>query len=264
MVILADLGDQRLYDLTAEAHASGDWNTAMTSYTQVVEELAHMQIQAAQGLDPTWCWDTPNYDLDLMLQRESGYFLQALCTDLLGLSWDRKAVDRERLAIAQGAAQADSGFFLHRDFQSRNIMIFQNRPWFIDFQGGRLGPLGYDLASLLIDPYAALPVEMQHRLMARYLTILARLIPVEETAFRSQYHFLSLQRGMQIAGAFANLGYLQGKEFFLPYLRPTLDFLMHTLDPAFPALTKLCHQAQLALEQQHLQGSPTSRRGRDT
>ena len=115
-----------------------------------------MQVRGAVSFDPKWCWDTPQYDRMLMLERESGYFLQAFWQDLLGME-EPPGLQEEFFELADRAARIPAGYFLHRDFQSRNIMIHGGEACIIDFQGGRLGPLAYDLASLLIDPYVALP-----------------------------------------------------------------------------------------------------------
>jgi len=132
-LFVEDLGDQRLYDLLRDAadEQRFEW------YRQVVGELVRMQVQGARDFSTSWCWDTPCYDRQLMLERESGYFLQALCSDFLDLSFDRETVERECFLLAERASRAPGGFFLHRDFQSRNIMIKAGKVRIIDFQGGR-------------------------------------------------------------------------------------------------------------------------------
>jgi aminoglycoside/choline kinase family phosphotransferase len=184
-----------------------------------------MQVRAADGFDPAWCWDTPRYDRQLMVERESGYFLRACCTDLLGLDFDRPAVAAECNLLADEAAQAPAGFFLHRDFQCRNIMLADGSVRFIDFQGGRIGPLAYDLASLLLDPYAALPEGIQEHLIGVYLRALREEIAYDPEQFRHEYLALALQRNLQIIGAFAFLSQVRRKPFFVRYLEPALASL---------------------------------------
>ncbi|HER63361.1 MAG TPA: hypothetical protein ENO11_05225 [Desulfobacteraceae bacterium] len=181
-----------------------------------------MQVKGGEGFDASWCWQTPVYDRALMLERESGYFLQALCHDFFGLEPDTGTLNREFGLIAEMAGKAPAGFFLHRDFQSRNIMITDGAIRIIDFQGGRLGPLGYDLASLLIDPYVCLSKELQEALLDEYLSELLKQVKYDPHALREEYLYLSLQRNLQILGAFAFLGKQRGKSFFLPFIQPAL------------------------------------------
>lgn len=221
LALCEDLGSQRLYEQVMQTGVA----QAQPLYEQTVHQLAGMQVRAAEGFDPSWCWDTPRYDQQLMRERESGYFLRACCTDLLGIDFDRLAVEAECARLAEAAAQAPAHFFLHRDFQSRNIMVTGERVRFIDFQGGRLGPLAYDLASLLLDPYAALPQAMQEHLLGVYLDALNEQIAYDPEQFRREYVFLAVQRNLQILGAFAFLSQVRLKPFFTQFLRPALASL---------------------------------------
>ncbi len=85
---------------------------------------------------------------------------------------------------------------------------------FIDFQGGRLGPLGYDLASLLIDPYSNLPQDVQDDLLELYLRLISNHLAVDEAHFKRHYTLLAFQRNMQIVGAFSFLYKVRQKAFF--------------------------------------------------
>jgi aminoglycoside/choline kinase family phosphotransferase len=206
-----------------------------------------MQVHGREHFDSNWCWDTPRYDRQLMLKRESGYFLQALCRDLLQLSIAEPETEEECIALAERAARADNSFFLHRDFQCRNIMVKQGQVFFIDFQAARLGPLGYDLASLLIDPYAALPEQLQEELLEQYLIALSTLIPYDRQQFREEYLLLAIQRNLQILGAFAFLSEQRQKPFFRQYLPPALRSLQSLLAKVgsgeYPYLSALVKQA---------------------
>jgi len=238
LLVCEDLGDVRLHDLVLK-HGTDSAEIAAL-YRQAVAELAKMQVRGREQFDPAWCWDTPRYDRQVMLERESGYFLRAFCRDLLQLEFDEAALTQEFTMLADKAAQADASFFLHRDFQSRNIMVQAGRPRFIDFQAGRLGPLAYDLASLLIDPYAALPQAMQDELLECYLDALNALLPYSREQFRREYLLLAMQRNLQILGAFAFLSSQRGRPFFRPYIEPALRSLLAKI-PAeeYPCLCSL-------------------------
>ena len=239
-----DLGDIRLHDMVRQ-HGT-DLPQVAALYRQTVIELAKMQVRGRENFNPAWCWDTPRYDRRVMLERESGYFLRALCHGLFRLEVKEAALAEEFSLLADQAAQADASFFLHRDFQSRNIMITQGRVRFIDYQAGRLGPLAYDLASLLIDPYAALPPAMQDALFEQYLDALTALIPYSREQFRQEYLFLAVQRNLQILGAFAFLSSQRGRPFFAQYIRPALQSLRKLLNQfapsAYPCLNAVAEQ----------------------
>ncbi|MCF6290460.1 MAG: phosphotransferase [Desulfobacterales bacterium] len=224
-LLCEDLGTVLLQD--AAALASPEERLAL--YRQAIEVLVHMQLSGCQGFDPGWCWDTVRYDKELMLTRESGYFLEAFCKNDLGLKKLPKGLDREFQRLAARGAGSPAGFFLHRDFQSRNLMVLDNRIRVIDFQGGRLGPLPYDLASLLLDPYVALDGFLQKRLREYYLDLLEERLDIDRQRFRRDYAQLALQRNLQIIGAFAFLCREKHKKFFRPYLKPAVKSLYEQL-----------------------------------
>lgn len=248
LALCEDLGDRRLYEIVAGQGT----DQALPLYQQTVRHLARMQVRAAEGFDPSWCWDTPRYDRPLMRERESGYFLRACCTDFLGLDFDRPAVEAECAQVADEAGRAPAHYFLHRDFQCRNIMVQDQTIRFIDFQGGRLGPLAYDLASLLLDPYASLPGAVQEHLMDVYLDELRQMLPYDPDRFRHEYFFLALQRNLQILGAFAFLSQVRQKPFFAQFLQPALASLGTLLAKpeaaGYAALNHLTTQCRQELE----------------
>lgn len=249
-IFFQDLGETLFHDRIREQTLSAP--EIKQHYCEVVEILVRMQILGRKGFDPQWCWDTPQYDRHLMLEKESGYFLQAFCASYLHLRAFPAGLDEEFKLLASRAARQPCDFFLHRDFQSRNLMICGGKIRIIDFQGGRLGPLGYDLASLLIDPYAGLSAESQADLFEMYLNILVNYIPIDSREFRNGYWSLAVQRNLQILGAFAFLSKQRVKPFFSRYLRPAaISLIEHLARPAgadYPGLTKLAERCLALLD----------------
>ncbi len=230
LLLFEDLGDVKLHDHVVTCRETDDYLGAIRSdYQEVVKSLVLMQIQGARDFDIQWCWDTPKYDKTLMLERESGYFLRAFWQELLGEK-EPAGLAREFTFLAEKAAAIPSDYFLHRDFQSRNIMLYDGEPCFIDFQGGRLGPLAYDLASLLIDPYVALPFDFQEELLELYLDKVEELLDIDRRTFVEEYLLLAVQRNLQIVGAFAFLTKQRNKLFFKQYLHPATVSLNALLD----------------------------------
>lgn len=226
-IIMEDLGDAHLQTVIKEAR---DNQEIEKWYLEAVEMLVNMQVNGGEGFDTGYCLDTAVYNRELMLERESGYFVRAFLQGYLGLgiTWHELAPDFEKLADLAGTPR--STFFLHRDFQSRNLMVCRGNLRLIDFQGGRLGPLAYDLASLLFDPYVDLPEGMKEALFEEYLLRLQRRCPVQEGDFRHYFWYLALQRTLQVLGAFGFLTRVQKKGFFQSYIPVAIKNLKNILD----------------------------------
>lgn len=221
MLLFEDLGDCRLQDI---AHTEEGQDV----YRDVVRDLARMQCCGVQGFDIDWCWDTPYYDKDLMLERESGYFLRAFWQGILAQDTPYALLE-EFDHLTTDVSSFSTQFFLHRDFQSRNIMVADGIPRIIDFQGGRRGPLGYDLASLLNDPYVGIPASFRKELEKVFLLEVQKYTDISEKNFTRQYEQLGCMRSLQIIGAFSWLSTVQKKPFFADFIAPALDTLGHQL-----------------------------------
>jgi aminoglycoside/choline kinase family phosphotransferase len=230
-ILFEDLGDKLLHDeLERKKKKQGEnvWKQMKETYKEIVELLLFMQISGSVRFDRRWCWDTQRYDKKLMLEKESGYFIETLCREFLGMKNFSAKLSDEFKQLAGRAARQPAVYFLHRDFQSRNLMLLHGETRVIDFQGGRLGPLGYDLASLLIDPYANIPYGVQQELMDHYLEHLCKY-GLDDLAFLKGFPSLALQRNLQILGAFAFLSWQRKKIFFKQYILPATLSLQQQL-----------------------------------
>jgi aminoglycoside/choline kinase family phosphotransferase len=123
---------------------------------------------------------------------------------------------------------------LHRDFQSRNILVDRDKYYIIDFQAARLGPLQYDLASLLIDPYVRLASSTQEKLLMYYVERLSDSVPVNEAEFIYSYKYCAISRNLQILGAFGFLSKVKGKKDFEAYIPAAINSLKRNLDMIEP------------------------------
>lgn len=242
LILFEDFGDIRLQDIRG-----AERGRAMDLYRKAVKQLAHLQVQGAKDFNRVWCYDTEVYDTEVMLNRESGYFLTAFWQDTVG----GEPVDglyQEFEDIADQVVLQSEPYFLHRDFQSRNIMVMGDRLGIIDFQAGRLGPPGYDLASLLIDPYASLTAAEQNELFSLYIDELTSFSTVDIDKLRRSYPFLAVQRNLQIIGAFSYLSAKMGKPFFKAYIMPALVMLKEKLqEDQFESYAILKNTAEQAI-----------------
>ncbi len=235
--IMEDLGQEHLQEIAISS------NDCIGIYNRVIELLIKMQLEGREGFNPDWCYQTGRYDRLVMERFESGYFLTYFLKGLLGLKHDLSGLKPCFEHLAQRASLADSNFFLHRDFQSRNLTVSGDRIGVVDWQGGRLGPLQYDLASLLIDPYVELKASDKTLLYDYYLKLLEIHLPGTSGSFTRHYPYLAIQRNLQILGAFSYLGKTQGKNGFLAYVSPSLKSLRELLeecdDPELSPMKKL-------------------------
>jgi len=229
LLVFEDLGNKRLHDVVVPRNGTvTDVSLVREYYSKVIGKLVHMQVEGAIAFDSDWCWDGGHYNKELMLERESRYFLKAFWLGLLEQKTP-EGILTEFDSLAERGAEAASDYFLHRDFQSRNIMVAEGEPRFIDFQGGRFGPLGYDLASLLIDPYSSLDYSLQEEFEDIYINEISKYIELDSTLFRKEYQILALQRNLQIIGAFSFLSQVRGKSFFAGFLKPALQLAQQRL-----------------------------------
>ncbi|MEJ2071657.1 MAG: phosphotransferase [Syntrophobacterales bacterium] len=244
-MLLEDVGD---LSLSAVVEAAPRDTEILAWYRQALEILVGQQFAGKEGFNPAWCFDTPTVTRPFLLERECRYFLQAFLQGYLGLEVEEAdlAPDFERL-LAGIRAEA-SPYFLHRDFQSRNLFVQGERLRVLDFQGGRLGPLGYDLAALLIDPYVDLPPDRQGELVSLYQELLGQHLAFDSEEFREQYERLALCRNLQILGAFGFLTRVKGKPQFSRYIPPAMAGLRRRLavrPDAFPRLTAIVERITL-------------------
>ena len=222
LVALEDLGDLHLQTVIRR---TGDPAKVVAHYRNVIDLLIAMGVEGAKGFDPRYTYQTPCYDRELILERESKYFVEAFLNEYLGLKIDFEDLMEEFDVLAQRALDHPYTGLLHRDFQSRNILVKDGNYYFIDFQGARLGPLPYDLSSLLIDPYVALPQSLQDSLLSYYLNRLSDFIAVDASEFLDAYAYCAMNRNLQILGAFGFLSRIKGKKDFEAYIPPALASL---------------------------------------
>ncbi len=222
--IMKDLGRSNLQDFVNTG------KNILPVYEKVVAHLFRLQTDGAREFDASWCCQTKRYDHTVMRRYESNYFKEAFLYHYLGLKKEWPELEPPFDHLAEMASKANSNFFLHRDFQSRNILVSNSHIGFIDWQGGRFGPLGYDLASLLIDPYTALSVQLRSRLFQRYISLVKDHEAGCVEPFKRTFPYLAIQRNLQILGAFAYLTKIKNKTYFQTYIPSALETLKELLD----------------------------------
>ncbi len=237
LVFLEDLGDVNLQQVVRSKAGTPE---VLDLYQSVITKLVRLWLKPAECFDRSWTYQTPDYNRELILEKECRYFVEAFLNEYLGFPERFADLQSEFSALADKALRYPTIGFMHRDMQSRNIMIKNGEIYFIDFQGGRLGPVQYDLASLLIDPYVDLPPDFQARLLDDAIELLDMATELEPDSFRACYHYCRLTRNLQILGAFAYLTRVMGKKQFEPYIPAAAKTLRSNLsgraEKEFPLL----------------------------
>ncbi|MBW1692798.1 MAG: phosphotransferase [Deltaproteobacteria bacterium] len=211
LVFLEDIGDVNLQTVILNTKNT---DKILSYYQLVIHLLIKLFIKGNEDFDPAWTYQTTLYNQEVILEKECRYFVDAFLRSYLGI--DKHFIDyaHEFTTAAKKAVEFSIYGFMHRDVQSRNIMVKENRFYFIDFQGGRQGPIQYDLASLLIDPYVALSRSIQDKLIEYCMKTLSTVMSIEPKRFLSGYAYCALTRNLQILGAFGYLSRTKGKKYF--------------------------------------------------
>ncbi|TXB62470.1 RapZ C-terminal domain-containing protein [Phaeodactylibacter luteus] len=208
-----DLGATTLYSYLLQRGEGPFPPHLLKIYKRVVEELARLQIQGGKNLDYSRCYPCPVFDKQSMLWDFNGFKYHFL--RLAGAQFDEQRLEQEAHRLADFLLEAGTAHFMFRDFQSRNIMVRNGAPFFIDYQGGRQGALQYDLASLLYQAKADIPEDTRLELLSHYLDTAGQLLPIDRERFLRHYYGFVLMRSIQVLGTYGLRGLYERKEHFL-------------------------------------------------
>ncbi len=241
-----DLGDTTLFDYLIRARDNGRFPESLKElYKSVLLELQRFQITGSDGLNYSVCYPRSAFDRQSMLWDLSYfkyYFLK-----LAAIPFNEQELEDDYNTLIDYLLEQETEYFLYRDFQSRNILIRDNRPFFIDYQGGRKGALQYDVASLLYDAKADIPPEVRVELLEYYLEKLDQYPSVKKEGFRESFYPYVLIRVMQAMGAYGFRGFYEKKRHFLqsiPYALNQLKWIMENvkIEIDLPVLLKVLRE----------------------
>jgi aminoglycoside/choline kinase family phosphotransferase len=250
-----DLGNTTLYEfLSKNRDAATIAPPVVEAYRKVVAILPRFQVEAGRDVNYEACYPIGSFDRQSVawdLNYFKYYFLR-----LAGVPFNEQALEDDFGRLTDFLMSAERHYFLYRDFQSRNIVLRDGQPYFVDYQGGRKGALQYDIASLLFDAKADLPPELRQELLDHYLDALSGYIKVDREAFLKHYYAYVYVRILQALGAYGFRGFYERKQHFLqsvPFALKNLRWLLHhvTLPIELPTLMA-AFQSMLASEK--LQG----------
>ena len=243
-----DLGDLSLFDYIAAGRKTGVFSEEEKQVLRrTMRTLARFQIKGAENFDFAKCYPQPEFNLRSVLW-DLNYFKYCFLK-ATGMEFQEDKLEDEFDRLAMILLQVDQKAFMYRDFQSRNVMLHdengQLMPYFIDFQGGRKGPVYYDVASFLWQAKANYSEELRQELIDEYLDELQHLMPIDRKVFRHTLRHFVLFRTMQVLGAYGFRGYFEKKPHFLqsiPFAIENLRQMLHSASEDYPYLVEVLHK----------------------
>jgi aminoglycoside/choline kinase family phosphotransferase len=189
-------------------------------YRKVLRELVRFQFEADTELDYGLCYPRKKFDRSSVMW--DLYYFKYMFLKLSGTGFNEQLLEDDFMKIVSEIENVTTEGFLYRDFQSRNIMIKDDLPWFIDFQGGRKGAPHYDVASLLLDPYVELEKQLHDRLLDYYLSLLRIDNIGKKNDFITEYRIFGVVRLLQALGAYGFRGLYERKPGFTDSIPPAV------------------------------------------
>ena len=235
-----DLGDTLLFD-----------SITPILLERAIRALAHIQVEGAKDFDWSVCFPVPTMD-ERSIRWDLNYFKYCFLKGTKIEFSEPKLEDDFDALVQKLTANANINTFLYRDCQSRNIMIKDGQPYFIDFQGGRRGPTQYDVASLLWQAKANIAPALREQMIDAYLEELKKLQPdLDEHEWRTALPHFVLFRTLQVLGAYGYRGYFERKQHFLESIPNALRNLKEIftqnpiLQQEYPTLFLLSNQLSI-------------------
>ena len=222
----SDFGDDNLFTQVQKALiANGGPSTGsgtLASYSENVIELykkalshlVKLQVLGHKGLDYSKAYPTECFDRQAIID-DLNYFKYYFIKPHEEIDFNETRLGKDFEAFADFVSQAPCDFFMYRDFQSRNIMVKDGDLYFIDFQGGRKGPLNYDVVSLLYQVKAQIPQAIRDELVNYYKAELSQYMSPEAVKFDTYQSYFVYLRLMQVLGAYGFRGLIQKKSHFI-------------------------------------------------
>lgn len=239
-----DLGDTLLFNEIEKGRLTRAFSTAERELlVKTIRLLPDVQFGGAIGMDFSKCYPTSQFDARTILW-DLNYFKYCFLK-ATGLEFQEDLLEDDFQNLTGVLMRAQSGTFMYRDFQSRNVMIKDGEPWLIDFQGGRRGPFYYDVASFLWQAKANFTPALRKELISEYLESLRKYQPIDETYFLEQLRHFVLFRTLQVLGAYGFRGYFEKKPHFMQSVPFAIANLRELLDKPFteyPYLDRLLRE----------------------
>ena len=234
-----DMGDTLLFHAIEKGRKSCVFDeTERQLLRKTITLLPAVQYRGAQGMDFSYCYPQPEFNLRSVLW-DLNYFKYCFLK-ATGMDFQEDRLEDDFGRMSEALLRDSSDTFLYRDFQSRNVMIRDGNPWLIDFQGGRRGPVYYDVASFLWQAKANFTDDLRNELLPEYIEALGRFCPVNEAHFFRQLRHFVLFRTLQVLGSYGFRGYFEKKPHFIQSVPFAIENLRKLLREDYPGYPYLC------------------------
>jgi len=228
---LRDLGDINLYTWLHNRPDLGDFREETEDlYHKILDTLISFQIKGIDGLDLDLCYPHKSFDRQSMMW-DMNYFKYMLLK-LLAVPFNERNLEHDFNLLSDYLLETGQDYFLYRDYQTANIMIIEDQPWFIDYQGGRKGAPQYDVASLLYDAKIPMLQKNRDKLLDYYIERFCPVSGEAKSTFRGYYAGFSMIRVMQALGAFGFRGLYENKPTFTDSIVPGVHILDQIIEEA--------------------------------
>lgn len=229
-----DLGDVVLFDVLQHAKKTGQGMEKVEDYLcETMSMLPKIQFDAASDLDFSICYPQPSFDRR-MIMFDLNYFKYCFLKPS-GLEFDEVLLQDDFERFADDLLQDESDTFMYRDFNARNVMLRDGVPYFVDFQGGRRGPIYYDVASFVWQARASYPDHLKERMLDSYLSALKEYSDVDADSFNERLRLFVLFRSLQVLGAYGFRGLIEQKSNFITSIPAALKNLSSIVEDSFEA-----------------------------
>ena len=224
-----DLGDATLYGAMTVARENGAFGAEdVALLCRTVAELPKIQFGVARNFDFSLCYPVSDFN-ERTVMWDLNYFKYCFLKGV-GIEFNENRLEDEFVELANLLLSDNDNVFLYRDFQSRNVMLKDGNPYFIDFQGGRRGPVYYDIASFVGQARAKYPVEVVDSMLDAYLGALSQYKVVEKAHFMKILQLFRIFRLLQNLGTYGYRGLFERKKAFVESIPAALQQLLLLLD----------------------------------
>lgn len=227
-----DLGNTTLYDFLKKSNEINNFSEkAIKIYEKVIDNLIKIQTLGHQDFDYSICYPRSEFDKQSIMW-DLNYF-KYFFLKIAKIPFYEQDLEDDFHTFSNFLLKAEKDFFLFRDFQSRNIMLIDENPYFVDYQGGRRGAVQYDLASLLYDAKAEIPNHIRLQLLDYYYDKFSSIYKISKQKFVTFFHAFSLIRILQALGAYGFRGLIEKKLHFIqsiPLALRNLRYVVENLD----------------------------------
>ena len=236
-----DLGDVVLYASLAAARERGAFEVGeIECLCRVVEALPRIQFEIPKHFDFSLCYPTSDFN-ERTVMWDLNYFKYCFLKGV-GIEFNEDVLEDEFVKMTALLMSDNDNVFLYRDFQSRNVMLKDGEPCFIDFQGGRRGPVYYDIASFIGQARAKYTAEAVNAMIEAYLRALAHYKSVDRVHFMKMLQLFRIFRLLQNLGAYGYRGLFERKKAFvesIPAALAQLQQQLELLEGEFPYINSL-------------------------